>query len=104
LVERYAPFMNLKWAGSGAHLQRELLDSFAQRQGIIFVAAEHESKNVANESGVNIWQLAAKEVNLAKHVAALALHAYETGNVSSPHSLSAIYVRPSDAELNEQCR
>jgi len=104
LVERYALFMNLKWAGSGAHLQRELLDSFAQRQGIIFVAAEHESKNVANESGVNIWQLAAKEVNLAKHVAALALHAYETGNVSSPHSLSAIYVRPSDAELNEQCR
>jgi tRNA threonylcarbamoyladenosine biosynthesis protein TsaB len=104
LVERYAAFMNLKWAGNGAQLQRELLESYAQKHGITFVADEDESKNVAIEPSANIWQLAAKEVNLAKHVAALALRAYETGKVISPHSLSAIYVRPSDAELNEQCR
>jgi tRNA threonylcarbamoyladenosine biosynthesis protein TsaB len=104
LVERYARFMNLKWAGNGAHLQRELLESIAQEQGIIFAADEHEPTNAANERGANVWRLAAKEVNLAKHVAALALHAYEIGKVGLPHSLSAIYVRPSDAELNEQRR
>jgi hypothetical protein len=96
--------MNLKWAGNGAYLHRELLESYAQKQGIIFVAGEPESTNAANEAGVNIWRLTAKEVNLAKHVAALALHAFEIGKVSSPHSVSAIYVRPSDAELNEQRR
>jgi tRNA threonylcarbamoyladenosine biosynthesis protein TsaB len=104
LIERYAAFMNLKWAGNGAYLHRELLESYAQKQGIIFVAGEPESTNAANEAGVNIWRLTAKEVNLAKHVAALALHAFEIGKVSSPHSVSAIYVRPSDAELNEQRR
>ena len=104
LVERYAPFMNLKWAGIGAYVQRDFLERYAQKQGIIFVEDEHESNNLAIEPGGNIWQLAVKEVNLAKHVAALALHAYEMGKVSSPHSLSAVYVRPSDAELKEQCR
>ncbi len=104
LVERYAPFMNLKWAGVGAHVQRDFLERYAQKQGIIFVEDEPESNNLSIEPGSNIWRLAAKEVNLAKHVAALALHAYEMGKVSSPHSLSAVYVRPSDAELKEQCR
>ncbi len=104
LVERYAPFINLKWAGVGAHVQRDFLKRYAQKQGIIFVEDEHESNNRAIEPGGNIWQLAAKEVNLAKHVAVLALRAYEMGRVSSAHSLSAIYVRPSDAELKEKCR
>lgn len=102
LVERYASFTRLKWAGSGAHLQRELLESYAEKHGITFVAGEYEPTNVGNKPPVNTWELAQREVNLAKHVAALALHAYETGKVISPHFLSAIYVRPSDAELNEK--
>jgi len=37
-------------------------------------------------------------------VAALALQSFESGELQSPHSVRAIYVRPSDAELKEQCR
>ena len=85
LVERYAEFRNLKWAGSAAHLQRDLLEDYARQGG-------------------QIWELAAPESNLARHVAFLALQVFESGAIQSPDSLSAIYVRPSDAELNQKCR
>lgn len=85
LVERYAEFRNLKWAGSAAHLQRDLLEDYARQGG-------------------QIWELAAPESNLARHVAFLALQVLESGAIQSPDSLSAIYVRPSDAELNQKCR
>ncbi len=82
LVERYAEFEDLVWAGSGADAQRELLLKQAR-------------------SG---WRLAEPETNLARHVALLALQAFENGQLQSPEEISAIYVRPSDAELNQQCR
>lgn len=82
LVERYAEFEDLLWAGSGAHAQRELLLAQA-RPG---------------------WRLAEQETNLAKHVALLALQVFQNGKLQSPEAISAIYVRPSDAELNQQCR
>jgi hypothetical protein len=63
--------------------------------------SEPEAESAERPGG--IWELAAQEVNLAKHVAALALQLFQTGELQSPHSLSAIYVRPSDAELNEKC-
>ena len=85
LVERYAEFRNLKWAGSGAHLQRDLLEDYAHQGGAL-------------------WELAALELNLAKHVALLALQVFQSGEIQSPHSLNALYVRPSDAELNQKCR
>lgn len=85
LIERYAAFTNLTWAGGGAHQQRDLLQSYAEQKS-------------------HVWRLAAKETNLAKHVAALARQVFQTGKLQSPGALSAIYVRPSDAELNEQCR
>lgn len=104
LVEKYAALTNLRWAGSGAHLQRDFLNSYAQQQGIDFAQDASELNALPTAPGGNIWQLAAKETNLAKHVAALALRAFQTGQIQSPYSLSAIYVRPSDAELKEQCR
>jgi len=104
LVEKYAAITNLRWAGSGAHLQRDFLESYAQQQGIDFAEDASELNALPTAPGCNIWQLAAKETNLAKHVAALALRAFQTGKIQSPYSLSAIYVRPSDAELKEQCR
>ncbi|MGH9931058.1 MAG: tRNA (adenosine(37)-N6)-threonylcarbamoyltransferase complex dimerization subunit type 1 TsaB [Pyrinomonadaceae bacterium] len=99
LVERYAGFKNLRWAGSGAHLQRDLLERYAHEQGIYFCEDLIEAK--VTERGGGIWQLAAPESNLAKHVAALALQRFQSAAVQSPHSLKAIYVRPSDAELNQ---
>jgi tRNA threonylcarbamoyladenosine biosynthesis protein TsaB len=104
LVEKYAALTNVRWAGSGAHLQRDFLSSYAQQQGIDFAQNASELSALPPASGCNLWQLAAPETNLAKHVAALALRAWQAGQVQSPYSLSAIYVRPSDAELKEQCR
>ena len=84
LIERYEPFSQLIWAGSGAEAQREIIQSHAQTDGCS-------------------WSFAAPEANLARHVASLALELFEAGEIQSPHSLRAIYVRPSDAELNQKC-
>jgi tRNA threonylcarbamoyl adenosine modification protein YeaZ len=99
LLARYAGLKNLKWAGNGAHSQRTLLAKYAQEQGIYFFEDLIEEKKP--EPGVGIWELAAPEANLAKHVAALALQLFQSDAIQSPHSLKAIYVRPSDAELNQ---
>jgi tRNA threonylcarbamoyladenosine biosynthesis protein TsaB len=104
LVERYAAPRNLRWAGSGADLHRDFLQSYAQQQGVDFARQASESNFLPRMQGANIWRLAAKEANLAKHVAALALQVFQAGKIQSPHSLSAIYVRPSDAEVKQQCR
>lgn len=104
LVERYSGFLNLCWAGSGAHVQRDFLKDYATQQGIDFVEQTSEAISIAAGSGGHVWRLAAKEMSLAKHVAALALQVFHAGRIQSAQSLSAIYVRPSDAELKEQCR
>ena len=101
LLERYSSRMNLKWAGAGAHSQRDLLADYAQNHGIYF-ASESDADDVDHNG--RIWSLAPLVHNLARHVAALALEVFQTGDIQSPHSLSAIYVRPSDAELNQKCR
>jgi tRNA threonylcarbamoyladenosine biosynthesis protein TsaB len=84
LIERYAAFPKLKWAGRGAEAQREIIQNQAQLAG-------------------SSWSFAQPEANLARHIAGLALELFESGEIQSPHSLRAIYVRPSDAELNQKC-
>jgi tRNA threonylcarbamoyladenosine biosynthesis protein TsaB len=101
LLERYAGFQNLRWAWTGAHLQRDQIESYAREHGIHFLD-EVTVAEAANDEG-GLWYLAAQDLNLAQRVAALALQLFLTGKIQSPDSLSAIYVRPSDAELN-QCR
>ena len=101
LLARYAGLRNLKWAGNGAHLHRSLLAKYADEQGIYFFEDLIEEKKT--ESGAGIWELSAPEPNLAKHVAALALQLFQSAAIQLPHSLKAIYVRPSDAELNQKC-
>ncbi|MGH9873224.1 MAG: tRNA (adenosine(37)-N6)-threonylcarbamoyltransferase complex dimerization subunit type 1 TsaB [Pyrinomonadaceae bacterium] len=101
LVAKYAGIKNLKWAGYGAHLHRDLLERCAREQGIHFFADPIEEERTEHDRG--IWELAAPELNLAKHVAALALQLFQLTAIQSPHSLKAIYVRPSDAELNQKC-
>jgi tRNA threonylcarbamoyl adenosine modification protein YeaZ len=101
LLARYAGLKDLKWAGNGAHLHRGLLSQAADEQGIYFFEDPIEEKKT--EPGVGIWELAAAQPNLAKHVAALALQVFQSSALQLPHSLKAIYVRPSDAELNQKC-
>jgi tRNA threonylcarbamoyl adenosine modification protein YeaZ len=101
LLARYGDLKNLRWAGNGAHAQRALLETFAREHGIYFYEALLEEKGT--EHGAGTWELAASEPNLAKHVAALALQLFQSGAIQSLQSLKAIYVRPSDAELNQKC-
>jgi hypothetical protein len=105
LVEKYGAQRKLRWAGSGAHLQRDFLGRYATEQEIALVEELHESDDRRPQSNLsNLWTIAARETNLAKSVAALALQLFQAGKLQSPDFLSAIYVRPSDAELNQQCR
>jgi len=84
LIERYGDFSSLVWAGPGADLHRAVLQERA---------AQHDS-----------WRLAPQQTNLAQDVSALALRLFAAGHLQNAESLRAIYVRPSDAELNQPCQ
>lgn len=94
VLEKYGPLRTLRWSGPGAHMYRDLLESYAREKGIDF---DDESPPETELS--QGWRLAPAQENLGQHVAALALQKYESNEVGDPLSLSAIYVRPSDAEL-----
>ena len=96
LLERYGMTTELRWAGSGAHLQRAAIETAALERGIPFDTSLTGS---ASANGNRGWVLAANAGNLAMHVAALALQAYTKGQMQRSDELRAIYVRPSDAEL-----
>lgn len=94
LLERYGSVKNIKWSGPGAHIHRVVLESYAREQGIVFEV--ERSPGLESSGG---WILAVPQENLSSHVAALALQKFESNEVTDAFSLSAIYVRPSDAEL-----
>ncbi len=94
MLDKYGSLRNLKWAGPAAHVHRDLLEEYAREKGIEF--SEDDLLKPIQQQG---WTLAPEEKNLSKHVAALAFRQFERGEVVDPHSLSAIYVRLSDAEL-----
>lgn len=96
LIERYGHFSDLIWVGPGAHLHRSLLQNYAEQHDLGFVECAAES-NVARGG----WRLAAREPNLAQHVSALALRSFALGQLQDAETLSAIYVRPSDAEIRQ---
>ncbi|HVQ37547.1 MAG TPA: hypothetical protein VMS31_08440, partial [Pyrinomonadaceae bacterium] len=104
LMEKYGTQENVLWTGPGAHLQRELLADHAKHNGFAWVDDSTDPPNSAGQLDSPGWRLAAKETNLARHAAALALLLFERGEVQSADTIQAIYVRPSDAELNQQCR
>lgn len=94
MIEKYGSLKTLKWSGPGAHIYRDLLESHAREKGIDF-----DCKTDADLHLSHGWRLAAPQKNLSQHVSALAVQKYERDDVGDPFSLSAIYVRPSDAEL-----
>jgi tRNA threonylcarbamoyladenosine biosynthesis protein TsaB len=95
LMAKYAVVSNLIWAGEGAHLHQELLRTFAGQQGFAF------SETIETELG---WRVAPRPENLGQNVAVLALQMFQRNELQTPDTLQAIYVRPSDAELNQQCQ
>ena len=93
ILEKYGEAGELVWAGEGAHQHAETLRAWAQTRNIPFDDAS---------SGRTAWGLAPLTPQLAISIAALALNAYRSGNTVSPNELRAVYVRASDAEINEQ--
>ncbi len=97
----------LTWAGAGAHVQADALREAAERAGFEWYTesdkAGAESDYLAGD-GARVWTLARPVRAYAAEIAALALSAYRSGRTTSAAELSALYVRLSDAELNERCR
>ena len=102
LLEMMKNIESLKWAGEGALLHRDAIRDFARRYSINF-REEGEAGGVSSDVE-KVWTLAPTPSSLlASDVAALALQRFDTGGEYRPEDLRAIYVRPSDAELKEQC-
>lgn len=92
LLERYERLADLKWAGEGATLHREIIKEEAARKGIDFT----ESTQIAKG-----WILVTAEADLAKNVAVIAWQRFQSGQIETAASLQAIYVRPADAEMKK---
>lgn len=97
LLERMSGEGGLKFAGGGAHKFEELLKEKACALGFKFRVLT----NIDEEPREDEWALAPRIASLAADVGALALSRYEAGEQGGADELCAIYVRPSDAELNE---
>ncbi len=111
LLDKYGQIESLTWAGEGAHLNVEGLRAGAEARHITFSdGTDTETHVITPPSGTSgsghstsrEWRLATRCAELAVSIAALALAEYNSGTATSPEELRAIYVRPSDAEINEQ--
>jgi tRNA threonylcarbamoyladenosine biosynthesis protein TsaB len=101
LLERFARVRPLRWTGEGALAHAEAISAQAISTGIPF---SRDDEDVAGNQGAEGWTLAASGRILAQDVAGLALLRARAAEVLDPADLRAVYVRPSDAELNERCR
>lgn len=103
LLERAAGWGgDLTWAGEGAHANVEALRRFARERGI---AWGEEGGGVAGGAGrAASWRLAPPFESYAERIALLGLNHYRRGSTIVAEDLHALYVRLSDAELNEKCR
>ncbi|MDX6385107.1 MAG: tRNA threonylcarbamoyladenosine biosynthesis protein TsaB [Blastocatellia bacterium] len=84
ILEKYGTTPEVVWAGEGAHLNAESLRTWP---------LDRELKG---------WRIAAPENQIAISIAALARNAYRDGHTVSAQGLRAVYVRASDAEINEK--
>jgi tRNA threonylcarbamoyladenosine biosynthesis protein TsaB len=98
VLERYGGARELVWAGDGAQMQAEALSAWAKANNISFGELERHLSSEAQTG----WSIAPPAAQLAVSIAALALKAYGNGNIVGPDELRAVYVRASDAEINEQ--
>ncbi|HEY6119193.1 MAG TPA: tRNA (adenosine(37)-N6)-threonylcarbamoyltransferase complex dimerization subunit type 1 TsaB [Pyrinomonadaceae bacterium] len=94
LLPRYSIHSNIVWCGEAAETYREAIVRWAEDRRLRFAeSAENPNHNAR-------WSFAPPERVLARHVAALAQLRIKRGDKGDPNSLRALYVRPSDAELN----
>ena len=97
VLEKYASIDNLIWAGEGAQVHAGLLGERARADQIVW--NDRQPQSSSQSAG---WMLAPRRDELAGSIAALAFAEYRAACTTRPADLRAIYVRPSDAEINEQ--
>ena len=88
--QRYGRDPNVQWTGEGVVKIREYLENF---EGSLLNGLKAKSFSEAAGGGPN---------GLASSVAALAFTAYREGKSVRASELRAVYVRPSDAEINQK--
>ena len=93
MLKKYAEYAAICWCGEGAHIHRDKIKDWADRNQRPFIESAQSS-----DSGPS-WRLLPKTAGLAEQVAALAFRRANEKQFQTPEALSAIYVRPSDAEL-----
>lgn len=104
LLEQAAKWgVDLLWAGAGAHAHAGAIREFASERGIVW-RDEVMNEAVLREGQKVGWTLAQPCESYAEQIAARALHHYRQGSFTPAEDLHALYVRLSDAELNERCR
>jgi tRNA threonylcarbamoyladenosine biosynthesis protein TsaB len=97
VLEKYCAEPALVWTGEGAQLNSTALAECAKVRNLSF--NELRSEEASEELGG--WRLVPAPDQLANSIVALALDAYRSNKTVSPDDLRAVYVRASDAEINE---
>lgn len=101
LLEKMKNEKALTWAGIGQQINETLLESYAVNSGIVWRGRETGGQ-VESNGEKDGWSLAAPIENLAQWVGLHGFQKQRSGNdVRIDETLHAIYVRPSDAELNK---
>jgi tRNA threonylcarbamoyladenosine biosynthesis protein TsaB len=92
---------DLLWAGAGAHAAA-VREFAAGKENIRLVDDAREAE--AHPESCASWTFAPPTESYAIQIAALGLMNYRVGKTTIAEDLQALYVRLSDAELNERCR
>jgi len=99
LLDKVVSIRRLKWAGEGAQIYLEEIKARALAEGIDFEMTMGKAEAI----NVDRWVLVKGTEALAASVARLALASAPFDDTHTPQNLRAIYVRPSDAEINKRC-
>jgi tRNA threonylcarbamoyladenosine biosynthesis protein TsaB len=86
----------VKWVGGGAFKYAELIGEAARASGLKFRETEDAGDTPAGDE----WLLARTRAGLAAEVAALGQQKFLREGAGRADELRALYVRPSDAEIN----
>jgi tRNA threonylcarbamoyladenosine biosynthesis protein TsaB len=86
----------IKWAGGGAFKYLEMIREAAESSGLRLSEAADSAARPAGDE----WVLAPLHEALAADVASLGQSSYKNEGAADASDIKALYVRPSDAELN----
>ena len=108
LLERVGGLRSLRWAGAGAHMYAGLIREHANRLEINFREEQNPPASAFEER--EQWTIAPDVPELAEHISRLAIQSNRNASDNDDverywaENLHAIYVRPSDAELNSHVK